>query len=458
MNEAVGFSRQITAEGITQRIERLPVTSWQVRTRVIIGVATFFDAFDALAIAFILPVLAPLWKLTPGQIGLMISIGFLGQLIGALVFGWVGQRFGRITAMTWSIAIFGVASLACAFAWNYESLLALRTIQGLGLGGEVPIAAVYINELAKAKGRGRFFLLYELIFPIGLVMSGVLGAWLVPTYGWQSMFIVGAIPAILALFLRIALPESPRWLAAVGRLTEADTAMQQIEDATQKAYGKPLPAPERDVVGIKALKASWRDLFGPTYLRRTLVIWLIWFVTYLLNYGLVTWLPTIYRTVYKLPLDQALRYSLITNVVGLFGCAVCALLIDKAGRRLWFAVSFVGAAAALIGLWSTGATTPENVLLFASIGYFFISTLSIAVYLFTPESYPTRIRAVGVATATAWLRVASMIGPGFVGAMVAGSSLNTVFLTFGIISAVAGILVYMFADETKDRVLEEVSP
>src|SRR6186713_3027460 len=104
-----------TVDNVVARIERLPTSWWHVKTRIIVGVATFFDAFDALAIATVLPVLVPLWKLAPAQIGLLISAGFLGQLLGALLFGWIAERYGRMTAMVWSIALFAVMSLVCAF-------------------------------------------------------------------------------------------------------------------------------------------------------------------------------------------------------------------------------------------------------------------------------------------------------------------------------------------------------
>src|SRR5713226_4578574 len=137
-----------SVDDIVARLERLPTSWWQVKARIIIGVATFFDAFDALAIASVLPAIVPMWKLTPPQIGFLISAGFLGQLLGALFFGWVAEKYGRMTGMIWSIATFAVMSFVCAFAWDYESLLAFRLVQGFGLGGEVPIAAVYISELA----------------------------------------------------------------------------------------------------------------------------------------------------------------------------------------------------------------------------------------------------------------------------------------------------------------------
>jgi putative MFS transporter len=440
---------------IVARLERLPASWWQIKTRIIVGVATFFDAFDALAIASVLPVIAPLWKLTQPQIGLMISAGFLGQLLGALLFGWIAERHGRMTAMIWSIALFSV-SLVCALAWDYNSLLAFRTIQGIGLGGEVPVAAVFISELAKARGRGRFVLLYELVFPIGLVAASLVGLWIVPHLGWQYMFAVGALPGLLALVLRRLIPESPRWLAVRGRYAEAEAAMALIETQIEKATGHALPPP-MPVVSTLDKPASLADLFGPLYLRRTLVVWVIWFSAYSVNYGLSIWMTTVYRTVFKLPLDQSLRYGLITQAVGLLGTLICALAIDHVGRRLWFALSFAAAALALAALAMYPTPTAEQVLTSITIAYFFISSVNIGVYLYTPELYPTRVRALGVGTATAWLRFASMIGPTVVGMMIA-SGLPAVFVTFAAVAAVAAAITGLFAVETKGRVLEEASP
>ena len=445
-----------SVDGIVARIERLPTSWWQIKTRIIVGTATFFDAFDALAIASVLPVIAPLWKLAPQQIGWLISAGFLGQLLGALVFGWVAERHGRITAMVWSIALFSVMSLVCALAWDYNSLLAFRTMQGIGLGGEVPVAAVFISELARAQGRGRFVLLYELVFPVGLVAASLAGLWVVPHLGWPYMFAIGALPGFLALVLRRLLPESPRWLAVRGRLAQAEAAMAQIESETRKATGEPLPAP-KPVVSTLDKPASLTDLFGPFYLRRTLVVWVIWFCAYFVNYGRSIWLPTVYRTVFKLPLDQSLRYGLITQAVGLIGTLICALAIDHVGRRPWFALSFVGAAAALAVLASTPTPTAQQVLTYMTIAYFFVSSINIGVYLYTPELYPTRVRALGVGTATAWLRLASIIGPIVVGMMI-GSGLATVFVTFATVAGIAAVITGLFAVETKGRVLEEASP
>jgi MFS transporter, putative metabolite:H+ symporter len=136
---------------------------------------------------------------------------------------------------------------------------------------------------------------------------------------------------------------------------------------------------------------------------------------------------------------------------------VCALAIDRVGRRPWFALAFAGAAISLIALGLRGAGPPERVLVYVTVAYFFVSTINIGVYLYTPELYPTRTRALAVGTASAWLRLASIIGPTIVGLMVA-TGLGTVFLGFGIVAALAAVITGLFAVETKGRVLEEISP
>ena len=211
------------------------------------------------------------------------------------------------------------------------------TLQGFGLGGEVPIAAVYISEIARAKGRGKFVLMYELVFPIGLVAAGLLGRWIIPNLGWQYMFLIGAIPAILALFMQRLLPESPRWLASQGRFEEADLALRKIENVAL-AEGKQLPALPANIPPVQATPTRFADLFKGIYLKRTLVLWCVWICTYIITYGLTTWAPSLFRTVYKLPLQQSLTYGFVLTGVGLIGAIFCALLIDPMGRKRLFAL------------------------------------------------------------------------------------------------------------------------
>ncbi len=222
-------SGAMDASALIARLEAVPFSRWHLRARLVVGSATFFDAFDALSLAFVLPVLVRLWQITPAQIGWLIATGYLGQFAGALVFGGLAERYGRVRSVAGATALMSVMSIACALSGNFTTLVTLRLIQGIGVGGEMPVAAVYINELSKAHGRGRFFLLYELIFPIGLMMTGQIGALLVPTLGWQVMFLIGGIPGLLVTLLLLRLPESPRWLVSKGRLADADRVIREIE-------------------------------------------------------------------------------------------------------------------------------------------------------------------------------------------------------------------------------------
>jgi MFS transporter, putative metabolite:H+ symporter len=143
---------------IVARLERLPYSSWHRNMRLIICTAWFFDSFDSLTIASVLPPLIREWHLNPQLIGSLIGVGFAGQLLGAIAFGWIGERWGRRNSMIVTLLIFTLGALACAFATSYDQMWWFRFIQGIGLGGEVPLMATYLNEFAKAKGRGRFSL------------------------------------------------------------------------------------------------------------------------------------------------------------------------------------------------------------------------------------------------------------------------------------------------------------
>lgn len=440
---------------VAARIERLPFSRWHLKARILIGTATFFDAFDALTIAQVLPVLRPLWHLSGPQVGLLISTGYLGQLVGALVAGMCAERWGRLPTMIGAICIMSVMSLACAFAPDYDTLLVFRTIQGLGLGAQVPIAAVYISEIAKAHKRGRFFILYECVFTLGLFASGLVGSVVVPHLGWQSMFFIGVLPIIIGASLGFLLPESPRWLASRNRAADAKAAMARIEREIEASTGQKL-APPTEWVPADPRRSSWRDLVGPDYIRRTVVVWVIWFSTFLITYGLGTWLPTLYRTVFNLPLETALRFGTIGSLMQLAGGLTAGFLIDRLGRRRLFMIALFGAAAALLSIWFVGLTSVPQFVVLSGIAYYFAGLSVLGIYLYTPEIYPTRARAIGTALGTAWLRLASMVGPLIVGFFVA-DGIGTVFLVFASVAIVAGIVVTSLAIETTNRSLEDIS-
>jgi putative MFS transporter len=443
---------------VVARLERLPVTSRLMLLRVIVGAATFFDAYTVLAIAFAMPQLVTEWKLTPTEVGLIISAGYVGQLFGAVIFGSLAERIGRLKTLFITIVLFTSMDVACLFAWGGVSMMAFRFFQGVGTGGEVPVASAYINEFIGAEKRGRFFLLYEVIFPIGLMFAGMAGYFLVPIYGWKAMFIVGLIPSILTIPLRWFMPESPRWLASKGRFAEANGVVKLLEDGATKR-GLVLRDPVvRPLDSTATARSDWRELFKGIYLKRTLTIWALWVCVYMINNGLVTWLPTLYKQVFHLPLQTSLAYGWITSSVGVVASIVCALLIDKVGRKPWYSVAFLIGTVPLLALALIGTASAIQVLIFATAAYAILQTIAFSLYLYSAELYPTRLRAVGTGLGSAWLRAGSSIGPILVGSIVADLGVQYVFAAFAAVALAGGLITLLFAIETKGRVLEELSP
>lgn len=443
---------------IIARLERIPVTRELQFMRVTIGIATFFDAYTVLAIAFALPQLISEWHLTPAFVGAIIAAGYVGQLFGAVFFGSLAEKVGRIKVLSFTILLFVAMDISCLFAWSGLSLLVFRFFQGVGTGGEVPVASAYINEFIGAEKRGKFFLLYEVLFPLGLMFAGMAAYFLMPIYGWKVMFIVGLIPSVLVIPLRFFLKESPRWLASKGHFAEADQVVTCFEQGAIR-QGKVLSEPIVKEINPQAMaKTDWRELFSGIYRKRTFTLWGMWFCVYMVNNAMVTWLPSLYKQHFGLSLQTSLGYGWITSGVGVIASILCALMIDKVGRRPWYTAAFFLAIIPLMSLSILGAKTATQVLVLATLSYAILQTISFSLYLYAAELYPTRLRAMGIGFSTAWLRAGSAIGPLIVGLVVAGYGIQYVFSVLAVVALVGGLVTFWFAIETKGQMLEKLSP
>ncbi|KWC30242.1 MFS transporter [Burkholderia ubonensis] len=445
-----------TPGAIIARLERLPANAMQIRARVMIGAATFFDGFDVITIAATLPLLIHKWGLSPNQVGLLIASGAIGQLIGAFLFPALAEKHGRVKAIAWSSAVIGVTSIACGFAPTFEVFVLLRILQGLGLGGELPVAATYINEITRAHGRGRFVLLYEIVFPIGLLVSMALGAWLVPRFGWEIMYFVGGMPLALALVLTHLVPESPRWLASRGRLPEAGQALGVFEASVK---GPLPPAPVMQAAAFDEMvrqhpKRRMIDLFSAAYRKRTFAVATLWATCGFIQYGLSTWLPTIYKNFYHAPLQLALNLAVIGSVMGVLGSLASALLVDRLGRKPVIVWSFVLCALSLALAGVYHAASVYVVATFCSLSLGLMASGFITAYVYTPEQYPTSIRASGCGLGSAWLKIASFVAPMVVPHAIIGGDLSPAFYLLGVVPLIAAVTVHFVGIETKGKVLE----
>ncbi len=458
---AAGSYDAARAALLLARMERTPFSPWHTRARIVMGSATFLDAFDALSLAFVLPILVRLWQLSPVEVGWLIAASYIGQLLGALVFSRLAEMYGRVPSAAAATAIMSVMSLGCALVGNFPLLFVCRLVQGIGVGGEMPVAAAYISELSRSKGRGRFFMLYEMIFPVGLMATGQIGTVLVPLLGWKILFLLGGIPGLILTVLLLRLPESPRWLVAQGRLDDAEAIIRDVEASARRKHGD-LPEvelrrePPQAAAVLRPAQSRWRELLSPLYRMRTLIAWVLWASAFFVANGLNNWMPTLYHTVYALDLPDALRAASLTNIAQVAILLACAFCIDRVGRRTWAVASFLIGAVLLAALAWAGSSSLVAVIVLATLAYGIVGSVNAVLYLYTPEIYPTRMRAIGTGLATSWLRLASAVGPALVGLMVSRQGVASVFLMFAVVAAL-GALAASRMIETRDRQLEDIA-
>jgi putative MFS transporter len=443
---------------IAARMERLPLSPWHNKMRLIVGSANFADAYDALTIAFVLPPLIQPWQIQSWMIGAMISIGYLGQVVGSMLSGWLADKHGRVRVMTGNLVLFTLMSFACALAPDYWILFAMRFVQGIGLGGQVPIANTYVSEFAKSKARGRFVLIQQMMFPVGLTTAGLVGSFVIPYFGWQSAFILGGLPILLAYPMLRVLPESPRWLAGSGQDTEADRVLTRIEAIVSKNGAVPLPPLPTGVPPAIAVRGRFRDLFAGIYRKRTISLAVLWFCTYGITYAMTGWLPSIMKTIYHLPVSQSNLYGFILNIVGLCVLLTAVFTIDRIGRKVAFAGGFfLAAIPLLIATFATDLTALQLATL-ATLAFGLMGMIPGSLGMYTAENYPNHLRAIGHGFTSVSQRLSSVISPYLVGLILPHYGVGGVYGMFALFAIIGGITCALFSIETAGKTLEELSP
>jgi putative MFS transporter len=466
VSERAGLSAASLAEqrsDVIARLERLPFSRFHLRVAAILSVGTFFDAFDAICIATALTVIFTTLHIGFFNAGLLFSSAYVGQFIGAWGFGFVSERYGRKTAFVSALFLFGVLSMTIALAWDLQSLVAMRVIQGLGLGGEIPAAAVLINEMLRSQKRGRISIIYQTMFQWGAMLTPIIGIVFFSLFGqqlgWRLMFLFGGIPALVAIYAWFKLPESPRWLVDRGRYGEADDIIRQME---AQPWTTPLARPDRKPPPPLE-RTRFGELFAGMYLRRTLTAWFGWACAYFVAYGFSLWLPTLYVKVGGLPVNYALALSIVPWVLHTATMYTGAFLVDHIGRKPILIFGFLVMALAGFGgafiVYEWHATEWQvlfSIALMLGIG---TSLCTITIIPYTAELYPTRIRGLGVSVASSMNRLASIFAPSAVGALLAADlGIQSVFTMFGIVGLIGAFVLAAIGIETKQQSLEHLSP
>ena len=439
---------------ILERLERLPVGSFQYKLLMVTGLGWLFDAMDTGLISFVLPVLAKEWQLSPAQAGFIGSIGLIGMALGAVTAGTLADKIGRKRVFSITVLLYSLSTGMCALAWSYESLLAFRFLVGFGLGGELPVAATLMSEYAPSKLRGRFIVLLESFWGVGWLVAACIAYLLIPTYGWKIAFVLGTLPALYVFLIRLHMPESVRYLIAHKRLDEAKEIILTLEkklNVESRPFDEELSPAE---MSPQDKKANFAELWTKKYRRRTVMLWLAWFGIVFSYYGIFMWLPSI---VYAqgFAVVKTFAYVLIMTLAQLPGYFAAAWLVDRIGRK--YTLSSFLLMSGVCSYFFGNATTAETLLGWGAAMSFFNLGAWGVIYTYTPEMYPTSIRALGSGYAAGFGRIGGMLAPMLVGVMIArGMGMDVVFLMFASVFVFISIIIMGLGVESKQKTLEEI--
>ncbi len=442
---------------IVERIDRLTTTPLLKKVLLLTGIGWMFDAMDQGMVSGVMAAIGKDWALTTSQLGLLGSIGMLGMALGAALSGMAADRWGRKTVIMWTLIIYGVASGLSGFAVNYSMLLVLRFVTGFGLGGELPAASTLVSEFSPTRSRGRNVIFLESFWAWGWIAAALVAYLLIPVYGWRMAFWVGALPALFAAYLRSAVPESPRYLEAVGKIEEADALVSLMEKQagiTGKTGHNFTEAQKR----VTKVRVSFLELWSKKYIRSTVVLWVIWFGINFGYYGFVLWTPSL--LVGKgFALVKSFEFTLIMCLAQLPGYFSAAWLVERVGRKVVLSSYFAGTA---VAAWLFGhAGSTNEVLLFGSLLYFFSLGAWGCVYAYTPEVYPTAARASGSGWAAAFGRLGAFTAPFIVPVIYnfygKQAGYTYVFIMLTAVFAIVSVVVAVVGKETMGKSLEEIS-
>ncbi|GMK48166.1 MULTISPECIES: MFS transporter [Paenibacillus] len=380
------------------------------------GFSWLFDAMDVGLVSFIAAALSVDWSLNAQQIGLLAAINSTGMAFGAAVSGSLADRYGRKAVLLWTLLLFSVASGLSALAPNLMVLAMLRFVAGFGLGGELPVASTLVSESVPVEVRGRAIVLLESFWAGGWILAALISYFFIPHFGWRMALVIGAIPAVYALFLRRAIEDSPRY--------------KEQADRRRLRFGE-------------RVASLWS---GP-YQRATVTLWILWFTVVFSYYGMFLWLPTV-MVLKGFTLVKSFQYVLIITLAQLPGYFTAAYLIERVGRKAVLGVYLL--MTAICAIWFGNAST-AGMLLAAGI---FLSFFNLgawgAMYAYTPELYPTSVRSTGVGFAAAFGRIGGIIGPYLVGLLIDnGTTINAVFVVFFVAIVIGALTVMLFGRETK---------
>ncbi len=455
-----------TPAAITARLDRLPMTRhlWTLLTLVSLG--GFFELYDLFFTGYIAPGLFRDKLITPtttsffgmtGLAGFLASL-FLGLFVGTILFSYIADRFGRRTIFTFSLLWYSAATLILAFQDTSTGLNVWRFIGGIGIGIEMVTIDTYISELTPKNARGKAF---GLLYGVAQVCAPVIAflAWLlVPIAplgfaGWRWIILAGSLGAIAIWWLRLGLPESPRWLAQQGRLDEAERVIGAIEAKVLAESGRPLPA-IGPLVAEDSRPGRFLEMFDQTYRSRTFMLMAANFFQTIGYYGFVSWIPTL-LIAKGIHVTSSLEYTFLIVLVYPLAPFAVMTIADKFERKWQLVLSAI--CVAILGIVFASLRTPVWLIIAGAMQTLAVNWMSTMIHAYQAELFPTRIRARAVGFVFSWSRLSSVFTGFLIAFFLRDFGVPGVFLVIGGAMAALVIAVGAFGPLTTRLTLEEIA-
>jgi putative MFS transporter len=449
----------------SQRLDHLPFTRKHRRMLAASGIGWALDAMDVGLISFVIAALAVHWGTSPTDGSLIASAGFAGMAIGASLGGLLADRLGRRNVFALTLLVYGLATGASALAGGVAVLVVLRFVVGLGLGAELPVASTLMSEFAPKRIRGRIIVWLEAFWALGWILAAVIGYFVVASgeNGWRWALLLGMVPAFYALVVRWGMPESVRFLEKKGRHQQAEAIVAGFEqaaagsgaDATSTASSAASSAVSSSasspVESASAAAPTAQGIWSPALRARTAALWVVWFCINLSYYGAFIWIPSLLVD-RGFTLTTSFSYTLIITLAQLPGYAVAAWLIEVIGRR-WTLTIFLAGSAVSATAYGLADSTTMILVAGCALSFFNLGAWG-ALYAIGPELYPTAVRGTGTGAAAGFGRIASLIAPFLVPALIV---LGGQFLAFGVFAAAFALaaLAAFTLPEKRGTALEE---
>lgn len=397
---------------LDQAIDGIGLGRFQRKLLTVAGVSWAADAMEVLLIGFLIPSIIVSLQITREQAAWLVTALFVGMMLGAWFWGSVADRIGRRNVFVYTILIASIFALASALAPNYETLLLFRLLSGFGIGGSLPVDYAITAEFLPSQQRGRWLVFLESFWALGTIVAAGLAWFFIPRFpedGWRYVLALSALPGLVAFWIRRTIPESPRYLVTQGRTAEAEQVVQIVAAAN----GVALPDGFRLVAPVAATASAQTRrplavIFQSPLLRATLILSAVWFLLSLAYYGIFTWLPGIFvqRGFDFLRTYQTTFILALAQLPGYFSAA---WLVEKWGRKPTLAV-YLGAAAVFTYAFAVADSLPLILGAAIMMSFFALGAWG-ALYAYTPEVYPTTVRATGMGWASAMARVAGIVAP-----------------------------------------------